>query len=137
MPAPRKNTAKPKRKKTPSPKDGRPRIEFNEKQWKQIEEMCKIQCTGEEIAAVMGVDYDTLAARVKESHGVSFSDYIKRHSDGGKASLRRLQWLSAQNGNVTAQIWLGKQILGQSDKADHNVSGSGFVLKIDTGDGST
>jgi hypothetical protein len=37
--------------------------------------------------------------------------------DRGKATLRRWQWKSAQNGNVTMQIWLGKQLLKQSDNA--------------------
>lgn len=35
--------------------------------------------------------------------------------DRAKATLRRLQWTSAKGGNVTMQIWLGKQLLKQSD----------------------
>ena len=27
-----------------------------------------------------------------------------------------MQWKSAENGNVTMQIWLGKQVLGQSEQ---------------------
>ena len=37
-----------------------------------------------------------------------------------KASLRRMQYKAAEGGNVTAQIWLGKQILGQKDKLEHS-----------------
>lgn len=42
----------------------------------------------------------------------------------GKASLRRMQFKSAEDGNVTMQIWLGKQMLGQRDKSeiDHGVT---------------
>jgi hypothetical protein len=29
--------------------------------------------------------------------------------------LRQLQWQSAEKGNVTMQIFLGKQMLGQTD----------------------
>ena len=29
--------------------------------WEQVDKMCAIQCTGEEIANVLSVDYDTLA----------------------------------------------------------------------------
>ena len=36
-----------------------------------------------------------------------------RHELG--PSLRRLLWKSAQNGNVTAQIWLSKNLLGMRD----------------------
>ena len=52
-------------------------------------------------------------------------------TDGeGKASLRRMQGKSAQDGNVTAQIWLGKQMLGQRDK--HELSGpDGGAVQIE------
>jgi hypothetical protein len=33
-------------------------------------------------------------------------------------SLRRLQWNNAKKGNVTMQIFIGKQYLGQSDKVE-------------------
>ena len=29
-----------------------------------------------------------------------------------------MQWKSAEQGNVSMQIWLGKQMLGQSDKQE-------------------
>ena len=35
-----------------------------------------------------------------------------------KMRLRQLQWKSAENGNVTMQIFLGKNILGQQDKIE-------------------
>ena len=48
-----------------------------------------------------------------------------------KATLRRLQWTSAKNGNVTMQIWLGKQLLKQSDNAsnDHETKESIDALR--------
>lgn len=96
---------------------GVPVKEFSKKEWKQLENLCQIQCTGEEIAAIMGVDYDTLnriIATEYENYS-GFSEYFKEKSAGGKASLRRRQWLKAQEGNVVMQIWLGKQYLGQSE----------------------
>ena len=35
--------------------------------------------------------------------------------DLGKVSLRRQQWKAAEKGNITMQIWLGKQLLKQSE----------------------
>jgi hypothetical protein len=99
-------------------KGGRPKIEFTDAQWDQIDAMLGIDCTGEEVAAVMGVDYDTIAARVKWKHGVSFSDYIKQKRNVGNVSLRRKQWKAAESGNITMLIWLGKNRLGQTDKVD-------------------
>jgi hypothetical protein len=95
---------------------GRPRIEFTDKEWSIVENACKIQCTGEEIASLLEIDYDTMNTRIKERFDVGFSDYIKRFSLSGKTSLRRLQWKAAEGGNSTMLIWLGKQYLDQSDK---------------------
>ena len=96
-------------------KGGRPRKQID---YRQLEELCRIQCTGEECAAVLGVDYDTLNTALKRDGHGGFSDWNKRNSGYGKASLRRLQWKSAQSGNVSMLIWLGKQYLGQSDKQE-------------------
>lgn len=97
---------------------GRPKKEFDDRQWAQVDGMCAIQCTGEEIASVMDVDYDTLDRLCKDTWGVRFSEYFKRKSDKGKMSLRRLQWKSAEAGNVTMQIWLGRQMLDQKEKTE-------------------
>lgn len=80
-----------------------------------VDSLCNIQCTGEEIASVLGVDYDTLNARIKEKYGILFSDYFELKRGAGKASLRRMQWKAAEAGNNTMLVWLGKQYLGQRD----------------------
>lgn len=85
---------------------------------KFLENLCKINCTKEEIAAVFEISPDTIENRIQQEFGVSFSVFFKRHQGEGKMSLRRMQWASARKGNVTMQIWLGKQYLGQSDKVE-------------------
>jgi hypothetical protein len=80
--------------------------------------MCRINCTQAEIADVLQVSVDTLERRVLEDFGVNFAEYYKRFQGQGKMSLRRLQWNNAKKGNVTMQIFLGKQYLGQSDKVE-------------------
>ena len=94
---------------------GRPLAEID---WKKVENMCLIHCTGEEIAAILGIDYDTLQKAVKRVFKIHFTDYYKQKSAGGKMSLRRRQYTSAMDGNSTMLIWLGKQWLGQSDKLE-------------------
>ncbi len=96
-----------------SVKMGRPRIEID---FNVFEGLCRAQCTEVEIAGIFDIDIDTLNARIKERYGETFSEVYKKKSVGGKVSLRRLQFKSAEAGNVTMQIWLGKQYLGQSDK---------------------
>jgi hypothetical protein len=102
-------------------KVGRPRgstkLRPDEETIKQISGLARIQCTQREAAAVLGVHADT------------FRDFLHAHEkalkaweDGGetgKASLRRHQFKSAESGNATMQIWLGKNWLAQTDKLEH------------------
>jgi hypothetical protein len=45
-----------------------------------------------------------------------FLRIYKKGIESGRMSLRRMQYKSAMNGNVTMQIWLGKQYLNQMEK---------------------
>jgi hypothetical protein len=86
----------------------RPLLEIDEE---TVEKLAGIHCTMEEIAYVVGCSVDTLERR--------FAETIKAGKAKGRTSLRRHQWLSAEKGNVTMLIWLGKQLLGQTDKLVH------------------
>ena len=107
---------------------GRPKKTIN---YDELEKLCQLQCTGEECASFFDINYDTLNARIKEKFGIGFSEYYKKKSETGKTSLRRLQWKSAQAGNVTMQVWLGKQYLHQSDKQITELTGKdGGAIEI-------
>lgn len=84
---------------------GRPLLEIDES---LVEKLAEIHCTMQEIGSIVGCSVDTLEGR--------FSEVIKRAKDRGRASLRRHQWHLAEKGNCTMLIWLGKQLLGQTDK---------------------
>jgi hypothetical protein len=73
-----------------------------------MQRLAAICCTMTEIAAVTGVSVATLERR--------YAEPIKRGREIGKATLRREQYRLAMNGNPTMLIWLGKQLLGQTDK---------------------
>ena len=85
-------------------KPGRPRLEVDED---QIRALASIQCTYEEIAAVVGVSLDTIKR--------NYAPLIKEAREGGKASLRRKQWKLADKSAAMA-IFLGKNNLGQVDQ---------------------
>ena len=80
----------------------------------QFEDLCRIQCTEEEICGVLNCDDATLCRWCKTVYGRTFADVYKEKRQGGKASLRRQQFKIAKT-NATMSIWLGKQYLGQSD----------------------
>ena len=95
-------------------KIGRPKKEINKK---QFENLCAIQCTREEICAVLDVTEKTIDKWCHDTYGEPFSLVFKQKREGGKASLRRNQWLLSAS-NPTMAIWLGKQYLGQKDHAE-------------------
>ena len=88
--------------------------------YKKLDAMCAIHCTGEECAAILGIDYDTLNKALKRDGNKGFTDYFKQKGATGKMSLRRKQFDHAMSGNSTMLIWLGKQWLGQADKAEES-----------------
>ena len=86
----------------------------------QFEALCNMQCTQVEICSVFNCCEDTLNAWCKNNYdGKTFLETRKMFSEKGKASIRRMQFKSAENGNVTMQVWLGKQYLGQTDKIEN------------------
>jgi len=69
---------------------------------KQLEALAGLQCTDEEIAAVLDVSVQTITRRKKVKTG-SFVEAYKKGKEKGKTSLRRLQWQAAQG--ITWTVW--------------------------------
>ena len=106
---------------------GRPRIEID----KDIfENLCRIQCSKAEIAYWFGCSDDTITKWClrtytdENGNPMNFTDCYKRFSEHGKISLRRQMIKSANNGNVTMQIFLAKNMLGMSDKTSVDIESS-------------
>jgi len=87
---------------------GRPAHEFSDLELEQVKRLAEIQCTVKEIAHVMGCSTDTIKRK--------YMDTVHAGQSEGKIKLRRAQWRNAiEENNTTMQIWLGKNMLGQSD----------------------
>lgn len=89
----------------------------------QFEQLCQIQCTKDEICAVLDVSDKTLDRWCKETYKTSFSDIFRQKRQGGCASLRAKQWKLASKSPAMA-IFLGKQFLGQTDKVETHFDAS-------------
>lgn len=76
----------------------------------EVEKLASYGCSNTEIAEFYGCDESLIRK--------SFSEYLIKGRAKGKIRLRQLQWKSAEKGNVTMQIFLGKNILGQKDKLE-------------------
>lgn len=79
----------------------------------EVRKLAELHCTIKEIAEYFGTTADTISYH--------FTDIITKAKISTKNSLRRAQLKVALDGNVTMLIWLGKQMLGQSEtKASDN-----------------
>ena len=107
---------------------GRPKMLLSEAGIETIKSLASIQCTDEEIASVLGCSVDLLTNRNNKE---AFTAAKESGQLSGKASLRRMQFKTAEAGNATMQIWLGKQYLGQKEKQDIAVeTEQDFVFNI-------
>lgn len=108
---------------------------MSDKEFEQLVNMIRIQCTRDEICDILNMSETTLNRRIKEQgiEGVdNFEALYKKHQGEGKASLRRAQWKAAQDGNPTMLVWLGKQMLGQKDKQElSGPDGGAIPVKIE------
>lgn len=92
---------------------GRPRIEFN---LEELERLCRLNCTVDEIAAYFGCSKRTIEDRL--SNEEEFKAIVDKGRANGKTSVRREQFKIMENGNAAMAIWLGKQLLGQRDNQE-------------------
>ena len=76
----------------------------------QVEKLAGLGCTNTEIASFFGCSPDLIEK--------SYSEYLVKGREKGKIRLRQLQMRAAEKGNVAMLIWLGKQMLGQTDKQE-------------------
>ena len=80
----------------------------------EVYKLSRLGCTMEEMADFFQIDRETLK--------YNFWHYIKQGEADLRIRLRKAQLETAFNGNPTMQIWLGKQLLGQTDSPRTNDS---------------
>lgn len=78
----------------------------------ELEKLCSLQCTDQEIAAWFNVSTRTIERR---RHEPAFAEAMTRGKAKGRISIRRMQMKLLEQGNATMGVWLGKQVLGQTD----------------------
>lgn len=73
-----------------------------------VEKLASVGCSNEAIAIQVECSVDTLTNR--------YSELLKKSREGMKTKLRIWQLEAARKGNPSMLIWLGKQLLGQTDQ---------------------
>tara|TARA_R110001632_G_C11265888_1_gene410371 strand:+ start:483 stop:1004 length:522 start_codon:yes stop_codon:yes gene_type:complete len=93
---------------------GRPKIDLN---LEELERLSRLNCTMPEISAYFDIPLRTLED--KFANELDVRKAIEKGRATGKLSLRRRQiQIMEETNNPTMAIWLGKQLLGQTDKQE-------------------
>ena len=87
----------------------------------ELEKLCSLHCTDQEIAGWFGVCTRTIEARRKRPE---YALAMQRGRAKGRISVRRAQMRMLESGNGTMGVWLGKQFLGQRDVLTNQHVGS-------------
>ena len=90
---------------------GRPLIPIDAE---EVLKLAQLGCKNDEIADFFGCSAQTIESR--------FQPELDKGRSELKISLRRLQIQAAEKGNVVMMIWLGKQLLGQIDRSQIDIS---------------
>ena len=96
--------------------------EFDDKDWKILESAIifgdKKYCSDK-----LGVSESTLLRRIQEKYSINFDTLKAQKRKEIENNLWWKQVSVALNGNVSMLIWLGKNILGQRDKHETELTG--------------
>lgn len=96
--------------------------------WNLVAEYLEAGCSGVEIAAQLGVHENTLYQRCKSDLDKDFVAYKQEKQASGDSILRKVQYEAAiKDKDRTMLIWLGKQRLGQKEKAEQDIKVDGGI----------
>lgn len=96
--------------------------------WEIVAEYLMAGCSGVEVAAQLGIHENTLYQRCKSDLGVEFVAFKQEKQASGDSILRKVQYEAAIKDKDRAMlIWLGKQRLGQKEKAEQDIKVEGGI----------
>jgi hypothetical protein len=86
----------------------------------ELEKLCSMQCTDEEVAAFFGVSARTIERRRQVKQ---FREIMDRARAKGRVSVRRNLFRQSNAGNIAATIFLSKNLLGYKDVVNTELTG--------------
>jgi AraC-like DNA-binding protein len=118
---------------------GRPLIEID---MEKLKSLMQLSPNREEAASVMGCSVDTLERRIKESAGLTFSEFKEMHFAPTKMSLKQLALKLAKEGNETMLMYLLRATTDWTDRGQsqvqvnlqNNISQSVTIAPVDLED---
>ena len=104
--------------------------------WKKVDNSLMSGSNGVQVAAMLGIHYNTLVNKCNEEKKCDFSDYLAQKRQEGNDVLFGLQYKLAKEGDRGMLIWLGKNRLDQSDKKEIKQHNTGSLINITMSGGS-
>jgi hypothetical protein len=101
------------------PRSGRKPVQID---LEQVEKLCGLQCTDEELAAFLEVGVRTIERRKSQP---AFAEAMARGKAKGRVSVRRMLFAAGSKGNIAAAIFLAKNLLAYKDYFSNEHSGPG------------
>lgn len=83
-------------------------------------------------ADYLGVSRDTIIRRIKEDHGMTFSEYHALKKERTATKLQQKAIESALAGNATLMIFCLKNLAGWSDKHEVESVNKNIEIKVDS-----
>ena len=87
----------------------------------ELERLCGLQCTDEDLAGVFGVNVRTIERR--RQRAPAFAAAMERGRAKGRVSVRRLLHVQAFKGDTAALLFLAKNLPGYRDARSNEPSG--------------
>ena len=99
--------------------------------WDHAGNLIAAGCDGVQVAAYFGIHPNTLYLACEHDQKISFSEYLQIKRAKGDAMLLTRQYeVAYSDKNPTMLVWLGKQRLGQREKADTDITSGGKTIRI-------
>ena len=87
--------------------------------WLRVNKALEAGANGVQVAAMLGISFDTLARRCEEVYKLNFAEYLRQKREAGNENLLKAQFdLAVKENDRSMLIWLGKQRLNQAEKRE-------------------
>ena len=98
--------------------------------WAKVDNALMAGSNGVQVAAMLGISFDTLSRRTNEDKNADFAEYMRQKREKGNNLLKAMQYRLAMDGDRGMLIWLGKNRLDQSDKKEIKQQNTGSLINI-------
>lgn len=102
--------------------------------WTRLNQYLELGARLIDCAEFLNVSEDKIQDQIKKYHGMKFMEYRDKKMAKMRLRVMQKQFDVAMQGNVAMLIWLGKQILGQTEKIEQqnvDTQPQKLIIKID------